>query len=357
MMDSAPTDAPAPAPTPDAAAPAPRRRSLLRLLAGLVLLALLALAAAGLWQQQQALQRQADELRRLSNALRSLGQQAEQLELRQSDLASAAQRNSGELAAFGQRIAQHDEIVGRLDQQLAGGRSRFQMAAVEQLLMLANDRLLLARDLRSALRALQEADARLAALRDPRLFNVREAIAEERAALMEVPEPDLAGVALRLSSLSARIDRLPLKARAPDHFEPSLPEPGTQRELPADADAWERLRHSVGEALRSLFTLRRREGPPVTLLAPQHEALVHQVLMLRVEAARVALLRGQSVEFRESCNAAERWLRQYFRAEDVAVQTALAELERLQALDIAPPLPEITRSLVLLRAHMEETVQ
>lgn len=353
MTDPMSNDA-APGAAPVVPAPPPRRRGrwLLALLLLLILLAGLGYAGWFLQAQAQRLDSQARLLRHLSQNLAELQRSAETLDTRQADLAGLAQRNSAELADFGQRIEQHDQIVGSLHEQLAGGRSRFELAAVENLLLLANDRLQLARDTRSALRALDEADARLGNLRDPRLFNVRQALASERAALLAVPEPDAAGIALRLSSLAARVERLPLRARAPDRFQPT-PAPAPRRSDSEPPSRWQRLQAAVGEALQGLFTLRRRQGPTSTLLAPQEEALVHQVLMLRVEAARVALLRGDSVNFRDSCAAAARWLREYFRPEDAAVQTALAELERLQPLELAPPLPDLTRSLTLLRAHLD----
>lgn len=337
-----------------AAAPPPRRR---RRLLGLILLVLaVGAAAAWVWLQQQALQRSLDAqdklLRQISQEIGALESRSGQLDARQADLAGMAQRNSNALAEFAGRIEEHDQIVGDLNEQLAGGRNRFQMSAVENLLLMANDRLQIARDLRSAQRALQEADERIAALRDPRLFNVREAIARERSALQAVPEPDYAGTALSLSALAERASRLPLRARAPDHFELVAASDSAATGVAAQG-RWQLFKAEVGEALRGIFTLRRGQGPAPRLLAPQQEALVYQVLMLRLEAARVALLRADTVSFRDSCAAASRWLRDYFRSDDPSVQTALAEIERIEPVELAPPLPDITRSLALLRAHME----
>lgn len=356
MTTPTPTEpAELPSPPPPAPLPAaiPRRRY-----AGLLLVVVAVAVIGGLaywvWQQQQLLLRdntvQHNLINRLSREVVVLESGAKRLEGRQADLATLAQRNSAEVADFGRRIEEHDQIVGNLNEQVAGGRSRFVLASIENLLLLANDRLQIARDPRSALVALQEADARIAGLRDPRLFNVRQAIAEERAALQAVPEPDYAGAALTLSSLAARAERLPLRARAPDHFETDAP---AEPVATGERTGWQRLRDAVAQTLRSMFVLRRNEGPAARLLAPHEEGLVHQVLMLRLEAARVALLRGDTVSFRDACSGASRWLRDYFRADDPAVLSALADLERLQPLELSPPLPELTRSLTLLRAHMD----
>lgn len=337
---------------PPATPAASRRRFLAPLLLLVVVVAGVAAAAFWVWQQQQKLlrnnQRHEELISRLSGNLAAAERAAQKLDSRQSDLAAILQRSSAEVADFGRRIEEHDQIVGNLNEQVAGGRNRFVMASIENLLLLANDRLLIARDPASALVALQEADERIAGLRDPRLFNVRQAIAEERAALQAVPQPDYAGAALKLSSLSSRAEQLPLRAQAPDHFEKS-----SRPAAAVEGTRWERFKATVAEALRSMYTLRRNDGPAPRLLTAQDEALVHQILMLRLEAARAALLRGDTVSFRDACAGAASWLREQFRSEDPAVQGALGDLERLQPLELSPTLPEITRSLALLRAHMD----
>src|SRR3546814_6187372 len=86
------------------------------------------------------------------------------------------------------------------------------------LLLLANDRLQIARDVPSAIVAINEADARLAALKEPRLFPVRQILSKETAALQSVTLPDYAGAALTLSSLIERAPRLPRMARVPSRY-------------------------------------------------------------------------------------------------------------------------------------------
>lgn len=352
-------------PLPDTPLPVdtPARHSPMKSWLGLLLIVALAAAGYGLWHYHQqmrgTLAQQGQQLQQIDNGLRALEAQSGRLEQRQTDLVAANRRAASEIAEFANRIEQHDQMVGKLDEQLSGGRARFQLAAVEQLLVLANDRLLLARDVQAALIALDEADRRLGALNDPRLFPVRQALAQERTALRAVPQPDLTGAALNLSSLIARAPRLPLAANVPAHFD--APEPET---LAPDADlgataasAWTRLRLAVREALGSMFTVRRNAGPSPRLLSGEQETLIVQMLTIRLEGARLALLRNDPVSFRDLCESSARWLDDYFATQDAGVIAAKAELERLQPLELAPPLPDISRSLVLLRTHQEPAPQ
>jgi len=122
--------------------------------------------------------------------------------------------------------------------------------------------------------------------------------------------------------------------------------------VPDDARWYQRLWASVRTALSNLFTVRRDDGPSPRLLSAEQEALVVQVLALKLEGARVALLRNDTVSFRDLIESSSNWLDAYFRDDDPGVVAAKAELLRLRPLELNPPLPDISRSLNLLRAFL-----
>jgi uncharacterized protein HemX len=209
---------------------------------------------------------------------------------------------------------------------------------------------------RAALLALQIADERLGALNDPRLFKTREAIAQERAQLQALPRPDLTSASLTLSSLIDRADSLPLRARVePRQF-------GGPRSAGPTSDpnaAWyERVWTSVRGAVASLFVIRREDNAAsLRLLPAEDEAVLVHVLILKLESARIALLRGDTAAFRETMGSAADWLRQFFRSEDAGVEAALGEIERLQALELSAPMPDLSGSLTLLRQVLQANPQ
>lgn len=354
MNDLAPTS-----PTPTAT-----RRSLggLRLLAGTLLLAALAGLGWGVWSLQGEL-RQAQEtleaedalIRRLSYQLREVEANSENLARRFDDSDSAGRRNALAIAALQNQQEAGQLALARIDETLRGGRSRFQLATVEELLLLANDRVQLARDARGAVQALELADARLAALSDPRLTGVRELLAQERLALLAVPQPDLAGAALGLGSLIERAPRLPLRARAPEHFEPRSDASRREQALPADAEWPERLWAGVQSAMASVFRIQRESRPVERLLPPGQEALVRELLLLKLEGARLALLRAEPLAYRDLLDSSRAWLADYYKSDDPALLAVDAELERLRALELAPSLPAPGRSLERLRSVLRGT--
>lgn len=370
MTDPLP-DAPAPAspaaidaealaaPARQKTARAAGRWGFLRMLG--IVLVLLALAAAGwagwqLWLERDALgtrvQQQIADLDRLKSRTEALEAQLGEIGTRQADLSRQGERNGTEIAAVQSRIEDSFALMSRIGQELSGGRTRFQLAAIEHLLLLASDRLLLHRDAAAALIAMDIADERLAALSDPTLFPVRQALAQERAALRAVPKPDLASATLSLSSLIDRVPQLPLLARAPTHYT----SPGAREAIATGHPAtsgWSRLLGSVQATLGSLVSIRRDDNSPaLRMLPPESEAIVYQVLTLELEGARVALLRGDAVSMREELRSATAWLDAQFKQGDPGVLAARGELERLAQLELSPPLPETGRSLALLRAQL-----
>src|SRR5262245_1323261 len=223
------------------------------------LLALVLLAGAGyaawrgwLWTADtlNVVSTQQELLARLGREVQTLRAQADELASRQTDLAQAVQRNGTDVASIIGRVEDSNEAIARLNETVEGGRTRVQLAAVEQLLLMANDRMQLAGDASSALRALDLADQRLARLNDPRLQPVREALSQERSALTALVLPDTTGFALALGDIQKRAATLPLRVHAPRPDEapgPSAPE------QPAEGSWASRIAANVKAALTGLF--------------------------------------------------------------------------------------------------------
>jgi uroporphyrin-3 C-methyltransferase len=207
----------------------------------------------------------------------------------------------------------------------------------------------LAHDAPGAGAALQLAEQRLSALAEPRLFEIRKAVADERAALLAVPVADRASAALNLSGLIARADNLPLRQH------PLLKEPPAATAAPQNfQDGWAaRGWASLRELFAHVFIVQRTDKPVDRLLPPEQEMLVKQLLALKLESARAALLLGDTASFRSALESATQWLGDYYRPEDPTVSAARAELERLHGLDLDPPLPDLSRSVGLLRAYLD----
>ncbi len=349
-------EAPSEPPTP-AAPVAPRRSGVLVLLWLLIVLLAGALGLGGWlgWKELQRLQadrQQLDERLALTNAeLGARDTRITALEQQFDDLLQTARQLDLKLGSLESWQASTAERIGELGDAVQGGRIEMELVSVEQLLLLANERLQLARDPVGAAAALEAADRRLAALSDPRLHPVREAIADERAALRAMPRADIAAAALSLGSLIRRASQLPLAGRTPSRFEPpaAAAEPRTDPAAPW----YRRLLTSLRQAFGSMFAVRRETAEIRRLLPPEAQSLTVELLRLKLEGARAALLRNDAVVFIEMLDAADDWLRTQFDAESPAVRAVREEIARLRALELDPPRPDISDSLLRLRAVLE----
>ena len=106
----------------------------------------------------------------------------------------------------------------------------------------------------------------------------------------------------------------------------------------------------IKDALGAVFRIQRESRPVDRLLPPEQEALIHHIFVLKLEAARLALLRQQAATWRDLLREAQGWLAQYYAGGDARVMAAAAELERLAALDPAPRLAAPRQALEQLRA-------
>jgi uroporphyrin-3 C-methyltransferase len=224
-------------------------------------------------------------------------------------------------------------------------RSDWMLAEAEYLLRLANQRLIMAADQRSALALLASADSILLELDDVGLYNARAAIARDTAVLRAQPRVDVEGTWLRLQALVGQVDSLVL-------FE--LPESQPRQESLAEDAGWrDRLEHGLSAALETLagyVTIRRRDAPYEALLDPRWEGLVRQNLRMLLEQCRAALLSGNQVLYDESIANASRWIGEFFSFNEAGVQALQEELQALAGLNISQSYPSLTDSLTAIKA-------
>jgi len=331
--------------------------ALWRGLAWLLVLAVAAALAFGGWQVWQRLESTTETLESADSLIRRLSQQLRVLEseqLRQTrhlaDSDTALTRQGAQLDAL---AAQHQAAlaaIAELDATLEGGRTRFQLAAVEELLVLAQSRVLLGGDAATAVVALEQADARLAGLNDARLLPVRQALSNERLALLAAPRADLTGAALAIGGLIDRSPGLPLRGRVPSRADQVAVVPMGDGAVVSEGGEWpSRLLAGAKSALTAVFRIQRESRPVDRLLPPEQEVLVRTLFDLKLEGARLALLRQEPESYRDLIDGALRHLALYFTEGDARVLATKAELERLRAQPLKPALPVPVKALEQLR--------
>ncbi len=322
-------------------------------LVGLITLSLafIALLVAGggvgagyyVWREfQHSQQTQQDELARLEKDLLNLSEHPDFQSLRRT-LSDEARRAQGEDQKQQKALDTLKNAITQVHELSTRDQRGWAIAETEYLIRIANHRLRLMRDFDGAIAALEAADQRLHHFADPRLLPVREILADEIQTLKAFKRPDLVGIALKLDRMSAHLQPLPLNYPTGEGMQVV--------ELSGDEEPGKGLGGLAGAVwneFSSLVTIRHHDQPVEALPDAETELHMHQLLRLRLEAARIAVMRQDNDEYHRQLDAAQVWVKEYYRGEDA--ERLAGELDTLKQADLRPELPDITASLDKLQA-------
>lgn len=216
----------------------------------------------------------------------------------------------------------------------AGGE--LDVAEVDYLLRLANERLQLFADPEAADQALSVADQHLAALDNPAYYGVRQEITAARQALAALDIPDYLEVAAELDAAQSAIPGLPFRGETE----------ALDAAAPAAEDGWWAKLKGV---FARLVTVRRSADEADVRISLQDKDYVRQRVWLQLEIAHLALMRRDQASFRGALGRVQESVDAWFDPEDSRVQSVAGQLSDLADLSIAAELPDITAPWSRLR--------
>jgi uroporphyrin-3 C-methyltransferase len=286
-------------------------------------------AGAEIAAVQQRLQADRSKMDRVENALNE-----------QSSIARSLQAASESL--HGRLAAAEAALTGMSTRELDAGGA-LDLAEVDYLLRLANERLKLFSDPVAADQALEVADMHLAALDNPMYVGVRQDIATARRALAAVGMPDFLAISGRLETIQQNVATLPFKQETP-----SIDRPGQT----AAGDGWW---DKVKSVFSNLVVVRRSTGEENQRITLQDKDYIRQSTWLQLEVAQLALMRRDQQAFRASLQRVRETLVSWFDTGDKQYQAILQSVDELVAIAIQVEVPDITApwsTLKVLRAGM-----
>jgi len=225
--------------------------------------------------------------------------------------------------------------------------NEWRLAEIEYLLTIANHRIALAHDIATAITIFETADQRIKLLGDPALLKIRQSIKNELQSLRAVDQPDLAGMALTIGSLASEVENLPLidierVAVATGEIKDQAPE--SWRDIPA----------TVWKDIKSLVVVRRHQKATEPLLPPSESWFLYQNLRLKLEQARLALLRRDTGLFHQNLKEADAWIKTFFNDESSSVISAQKQISDLVKVELQPASPSVNGSLRQLRSLLTD---
>ena len=297
-------------------------------------------------------------------------------------LAKAVQETSKEiqtkviLLEGRQTEAQSQQLaLEQLYQDLSKNRDEWALAEIEQVLATASQQLQLAGNVQGALIALQNADSRLAKSEKPQFITIRRAIAKDIDKLKSLPTLDLTGISLRLDSVIAQVDHIPLWADEKSVVTVTPPK-APLRVLPKSntlsakngktltsgdvaentwtmriQDYWQSFSSEMSGEIRQLIRVRSVETPDALLLSPSQGYFARENLKLRLLNARLALLSRNEGAFRSDMIAAQDAITKYFDTRTKQSQTVQTLLRQVQGSNLSIEMPTLVDSLNAVRNY------
>lgn len=313
---------------------------------GVAAVAVLALALA-IWQGYDG-RRQSEALKQeLAKRLAEADGQARESRLIGEHVREATNEARVKLGILENKLAesQNQQIaLEALYQDLSRNRDEWAYAEIEHSLLIANQQLQLAGNVKAALIALQNADMRLQRMERPQLTALRKTINRDIERLKALPYVDTIGISVRLDNLIAAVDKLPLVMEVrpqPDQAEAATQDGG---------NAWPRFWREVWNDLKQLVRIERIDRPDVPLLSPPQSFFLRENLKLRLIGARLALLARDDTSYKADLKAAREWLERYYDLRDNSVIHAVSALRNLHANEISIEVPDISATLDALRS-------
>lgn len=321
------------------------------------IIALICVAVLALWNWQQW----NDEQGTLQT-LKNLQQDTAQLESRYGDSGS---QQSQRLQSLEDKLSSQRELIATQQRQIdhnarelleAGNRTRtdWLLAEAEYLLRIANQRLLIEKDISGALSALEATDDVLTESDDIGVYAVRQQLAREVLALKGIASVDRTGLYLTLEaaidSVHQLTDQALISEQAPGFVGDSQSDdaPPAGGEPSMLAKAWQTFKST----LMQVVVVRRLDESVKPLLSPDQSAYARLNLQLMLEEAEMAVLRGNQPVYERALAKAEAAVADWYDSSNSRVSALSNTLDELTTNNVAPDLPDISKSLDLLKQRL-----
>ncbi|TKB45533.1 uroporphyrinogen-III C-methyltransferase [Thalassotalea mangrovi] len=331
-----------------------------------VLALLLALIAAGgtgalYYYQQQQLQALANDLNEnLKNAQQSNNQSlsqrvTEQLDGFQKSSQQSNQALSEELRSRNEQAQQAlmdevEQLNAKISRLTSQQPSNWRVYEAEYLLRMASRVIWLENDVTTALSLLDDADARLASMKQAQFMPIRKLIRQDKQTLQQLPEDKSQEIILALLALSESTEKLVLKGT-----ERQVEVAPQEQQLSEDIADWERnLRISWQRFLADFITVRNKHDKDEPLMEPQYQQNMMQNLQLKLQISQWAVTQKHTQLYQQSLTDIEQWLQRYFAENNRANQAFIDEISRLQEQEFDIDYPQNLQSQQALRELLDQ---
>ena len=270
-----------------------------------------------------------------------------QLLARSNELTTAnlgTQEQLKRLASMDAELTNINATMGELRGRTEQSQRNWTRVETLYLLRLAEDQLHLARDIPTALAALEAAESRLNVIRDASLEGVRLQLKVDIAALRAVPQIDRAALYTQLDHAQSNSALLKVMGNVVDA---RADDTAIDNQKAGIERAWLVLKQSVAR----LFVVRKVTADAEALLTAEDQTLRRYHLQLLLQGIKQSAQLHDGTTYRATLQQARAWLTAVFDIKDQQVMSLDQKLSEWGKLDVAPALPDIAGSRKLLERY------
>lgn len=284
------------------------------------------------------------------NLVEEIDETGEQLKRLESDM----QKSDAQIA---QQVGGVKTSISAIYEKQEDETDDWKLHEIIFLMVMAKHRIEIAGDVESALLIWQVAEDQLLRNTDPRLLDAKLAVENEIAALEKIQTIDLGNVASRLLKLANDVERLPL------NLSPTSKARKSDSEYSERDQSVERSDSSVSGILsevwvdiRSLVRVKKIDLSEQSLLKPDMKINVVQNLKTALFTAQSAAIRSDLQLYQGNLEYVEDAIARHFSPDSSLVVDFSNEIRELISTDIVLDIPELSRSIDLLRQALNSGI-
>ena len=251
------------------------------------------------------------------------------------------------------QVMQQAQLIQQLRQALTATQERVRelsgrqqqdwlLAEAEYLIKLAEYKITLEKDKRTAIGLLKTADQRLMEIADNSLLDLRQILAQDIGNLQLVIAPDVGGISSQLNAVGKQVEALELKALEFEEVKPILEENPSGEE----AFSWKKV---YRDFLDDFVTIKDHSEPVKPLMTPEQRGNLNANIQLALQKAQIALVRSEQQLYENSLEEALTWVETFFVTNN-ASEAVITNLKALAQQRVVIDLPKSLESKNAIQA-------
>ncbi len=213
----------------------------------------------------------------------------------------------------------------------------WKIAETQYLVNLAQTRLSVTHDVKTAIALLTLAEQKVQKLNDPTLATLHESLVKDLNTLKNISTPNLEELWLKVTTIIEQSGKLPLRgipaqtqAASIKSFENST------------GKSWKQTFLDSVKEITELVKIRHYSKPLDPVLSEAQQAIIKENLHLLLEQIRFSVLITETTIYQQAIKDAEKWLTEYYDDSQMEVKNILNSLATLKIINLRPELPMVT---------------